>query len=210
VNVSISVSLGRQLVVPASSVLQTGTRQIAFLDHGDGYLEPREIQAGLRFDDHIVVLKGLNAGDRIVSSANFLVDSEAQLQAALSSFAPPPPGASAAAAMNGSAEQAAIEFNSEPSPPRKGSNTLRVTLKDAQGKPVLQAQLKVTFYMPAMPAMGMAATNKSAALTDGGNGTYEGSVELPSGGSYQVTITAVKDGKILGSKHLNVTVTGGM
>ena len=100
VNVSIGVPLGRQLVIPASGVLQTGTREIAFIDHGGGYLEPREIQTGPRLDDHVIVLKGLKAGDRIVSSANFLVDSEAQLQAAIGSFAPPPPGAGAAASMN--------------------------------------------------------------------------------------------------------------
>ena len=79
VNVSISVPLGRQLVIPASGVLHSGTRQIAFIDHGDGYLEPREIEVGPRLDDHVVVLKGLKRGERIVSSANFLVDSESQL-----------------------------------------------------------------------------------------------------------------------------------
>jgi Cu(I)/Ag(I) efflux system membrane fusion protein/cobalt-zinc-cadmium efflux system membrane fusion protein len=210
VNVTIAVPLGRQLMIPASGVLQTGTREIAFLDHGDGNLEPREIQVGPRLDDHVVVLKGLHAGDRIVSSANFLVDSEAQLQAALGSFAPPPPGAGAAAAMNGPAQQAAIEFSTEPSPPRKGSNMLRMRLTDAQGKPIVQAQVKVTFSMPAMPAMGMAAINKSTALTDKGNGTYEGPLELPSGGSYQVTITAAKGGKTIASKQLNLTATGGM
>lgn len=210
VNVSIAVSLGRQLLVPASGVLQTGTRQIAFLDRGNGYLEPREIEAGPQLDDHVVVLKGLHAGDRIVTSANFLVDSEAQLQAALGSLAPPPTRDGAVAAMQAPAEQAEIEFISEPSPQRKGSNTLRVVLKDAQGKPILQAQVKITFYMAAMPAMGMAAINKSAALTDRGNGTYEGRLELPSGGSYQVTITATKDGKTLGAKRLNLTATGGM
>ena len=105
VNVAIGVSLGRQLVVPASAVLQTGTRQIAFIDHGQGYLEPREIEVGPQVDDHVVVLKGLRAGERVVSSANFLVDSEAQLQAAIGSFAPPPPGAGAAAAMNAPTQQ---------------------------------------------------------------------------------------------------------
>jgi Cu(I)/Ag(I) efflux system membrane fusion protein/cobalt-zinc-cadmium efflux system membrane fusion protein len=210
VNVSIAVPLGRQLVIPASGVLQTGSREIAFLDRGEGYLEPREIQVGPRLDDHVVVLKGLRVGDRIVSSANFLVDSEAQLQAALGSFAPPPPGAGAAAAMNGPAEQATIEFSSEPSPPRKGGNMLRVKLTDAQGKPITQAQVKVTFYMPAMPAMGMAAINKAAPLADKGNGTYESPLELPNGGSYQVTITAAKDSKTITSKQLNLTATGGM
>ena len=90
VNVKIGVPMGRQLVVPASAVLQSGERAIAFVDHGQGYLEPRTIQTGPQVDDSIVVLSGLKAGEQVVSSANFLVDSEAQLQAALAGFAPPP------------------------------------------------------------------------------------------------------------------------
>ena len=101
VNVSISVPLGRRLVIPASGVLHSGTRDITFIDRGDGYLEPRQIEVGPRLDDHVVVLTGLKAGERIVTSANFLVDSESQLQAAMGSFTPPPPGAGVAAAMNG-------------------------------------------------------------------------------------------------------------
>ncbi len=91
VNVKIGVPLGRQLVIPASAVLQSGAHAIAFVDHGQGYLEPRTIETGPQVDDSIVVLSGLKAGEKVVSSANFLVDSEAQLQAALGGFAPPPP-----------------------------------------------------------------------------------------------------------------------
>ena len=89
VNVDINLPLGKQLVIPASAVLQSGSRAIAFIDHGDGNLEPREIQTGPQIDDSVIVLKGLQPGDHVVSSANFLVDSEAQLQAALGSFTPP-------------------------------------------------------------------------------------------------------------------------
>ena len=134
VNVSINVPLGRQLVIPASGALQAGTREIAFIDHGNGYLEPREIQIGPHLDDHVVVLKGLKAGERIVSSANFLLDSEAQLQAAMGSFAPPPPGAGAAASMNTPSQEVAVDFTSEPSPPHKGSNALRVQAPECGGK----------------------------------------------------------------------------
>jgi Cu(I)/Ag(I) efflux system membrane fusion protein/cobalt-zinc-cadmium efflux system membrane fusion protein len=210
VNVNIAVPLGRQLVAPASAVLQTGSREIAFLDHGGGYLEPREIQTGPRLDDHVIVLHGLHAGDRIVSSANFLVDSEAQLQAVIGSFAPPPPGAGAAAAMNAPDEQAALDFRTEPSPPRKGNNTLRVKLTSVEGKPITAAQVTVTFYRPAMPAMGMVAIKKVATLSGKGDGIYEGSLELPSGGTYQVTVAAVNDGKTIGSKQLNLSATEGM
>ena len=210
VNVSIHVPLGRQLVIPASGALQAGTREIAFIDHGGGYLEPRQIEVGPRLDDHVVVLKGLHAGERIVSSANFLVDSEAQLQAAVGSFAPPPPGAGAAASMNAPSQQVTMDFTSEPSPPRMGSNGLRVKLRSADGKPITGVRITVTFYMAAMPAMGMAAIRKQTTLADKGDGSYEGTLDLPSGGSYQVTVTAQHNGQTLASKQLTVNATGGM
>src|SRR5882757_4671280 len=126
VNVSLKVPMGNQLVIPASGVLQSGTREIAFVERSDGYIEPREVQLGSRVGDDLIVLKGLKAGEQIVISANFLIDSESQLQAALGSFAPPPPGAGAAAAMN--APQANADLSSDPTPPRKGSNVFRLKL----------------------------------------------------------------------------------
>ena len=210
VSVSIAAPLGRQLVIPSSGVLQAGTRQIAFIDHGQGYLEPREIELGPRIDDRIVVLRGLRSGDRIISSANFLVDSEAQLQVAIGSFAPPPPGAGAAAAMNASGPQVAIDLSTDPSPPRRGANTARAKLTDADGKPVEGAQVTATFFMPAMPAMGMAAMRAAVALSDKGGGVYEGPLQLESGGTWQVTITAQKNGQTIATKQLSVNATGGM
>jgi len=209
VNVSIRVPLGQQLVIPASGALQAGTRAIAFIDHGGGYLEPREIEVGPQLDNHVVVLKGLHAGERIVSSATFLVDSEAQLQAAVGSFAPPPPGAGAAASMNAPSQPVTMDFRSEPSPPGKGSNVLRVKLRSAEGKPITGAQVNVTFYMAAMPAMGMAAIRKQVTLGDKGDGSYAGTLELPSGGSYQVTVTAQHAGQTIATKQLSVNATGG-
>ena len=96
VNVDLKTSLGRQLVVPASAVFQSGTRQLVFVNHGNGSLEPKEIAIGPRVGDDFVVLKGLKAHESIVTSASFLIDSESQLQAAAGSFVPPPPGAGAA------------------------------------------------------------------------------------------------------------------
>ena len=210
VNVSINVPLGRQLVIPACGVLQAGTREIAFVDRGNGYLEPREIQVGPHLDDHVVVLKGLKAGERIVSSATFLLDSEAQLQAAIGSFAPPPPEAGAAASMHTASQEVAVDFTSDPSPPRKGSNALRVRLQSAVGKAITGAQVNVTFYMTAMPAMGMAAVRKQVSLSDKADGSYDGSLDLPTGGSYQVTITAQRNGQTIARKQVRVNATGGM
>jgi len=210
VNVTIAVPLGRQLVIPSSGVLQAGNRQIAFIDHGQGYLEPREIEIGPRVDDFVVVLKGLRVGERIVSSANFLVDSEAQLQAAIGSFAPPPPGAGAAAAINAPTQQIGIYLSTEPAPPRKGSNTVRVKLTAAEGKPEVGAQVTATFFMPAMPAMGMAAMRAVVNLTDKGNGLYEGPLQLDSGGTWQVTVTVQRNGQMIATKQLSISATGGM
>lgn len=210
VNVTIEVPLGRQLVIPASGVLQAGTHQIAFVDHGQGYLEPREVEVGPRVDDRVVVLKGVRAGDRIVSSANFLVDSEAQLQAAMGSFAPPPPGAGAAAAMNAPTQQIAVDLTTEPQPPHKGANTLRVKLTGADGKPVTGARVSAVFFMAAMPAMGMAAMREVAALADKGGGLYEGPLQLETGGTWQVTVIVQRNGQTVATKQLSVSATGGM
>ncbi|MGH6846386.1 MAG: efflux RND transporter periplasmic adaptor subunit, partial [Methylocella sp.] len=82
VNVELGLPMGDQLAIPASGVYQSGTRQIAFVDHGGGYFEPRDIEVGARAGDDFIVLKGLKAGECIATSANFLIDSESQLQAA--------------------------------------------------------------------------------------------------------------------------------
>ncbi|HET7209666.1 MAG TPA: FixH family protein [Terriglobales bacterium] len=210
VSVSIDIPLGRQLVIPSSGVLQAGTRQIAFVDHGQGYLEPREVEIGPRVDDHSVVLKGLKDGERIVSSANFLVDSEAQLQAAIGSFAPPPPGAGVAAAMNSPSQQIGIDLSTDPAPPHQGANTVRVKLTGADGNPVTGTQTTVTFFMPAMPAMNMAAMRVGGALPEKGNGVYEGPLQLQTGGTWQVTVTVQRNGQTVASKQFSLSATGGM
>ncbi len=207
VNVLLKVPMGRQLVIPASGVLQSGTRQIVFVDRGDGYLEPRQVELGPRAGDGFIVLKGLKAGERIITSANFLIDSESQLQAALGSFVPPPPGAGAASVMN--APQTTIEFSTEPAPPRKGNNTFRVKLTDANGKAISGAEVTVTFSMPAMPQMGMAAMRISSTLKDKGKGIYQGNGVLESGGTWQVSVVVRRGGQVLATKQFSVNAEGG-
>jgi RND family efflux transporter MFP subunit len=70
------------LTVPQSAVLNSGLRQVIFVDRGDGYLEPRDVKTGRQFDGRIEILSGIKAGERIVTSGNFLIDSESQLNAA--------------------------------------------------------------------------------------------------------------------------------
>ncbi|HTB98714.1 MAG TPA: efflux RND transporter periplasmic adaptor subunit [Terracidiphilus sp.] len=207
VNVHIAAPMGRQLMIPASGVLQSGNREIAFIDRGQGNLEPREIETGPRLDDSVVVLKGLKQGDRIVTSANFLVDSEAQLQGAANGFAPMPKSADDG---QKPAEDVHVDFATHPSPPQKGANTVRVKLTGADGKPLTGVQVNIVFFMPAMPAMGMAASHAEANLADRGNGAFEGSLQLSSGGTWSATITVSRNGQTLATKKLSVSAAGGM
>jgi Cu(I)/Ag(I) efflux system membrane fusion protein/cobalt-zinc-cadmium efflux system membrane fusion protein len=209
VNVRVKLPLGRQSIVPASAVFHSGTRNVIFAYQGDGNIQPREIELGPRVGDDVVIAKGIRAGEQIITSANFLIDSEAQLQAAAGAFMPPPPGAGQAAAMNAPA-QANIELTTDPNPPHKGNNTVRVKVTSKEGQPVSAGQVTVTFYMAAMPAMGMAAMKTVINATDKGGGMYEGKGDLGSGGTWQVTITASQNGQMLASKQVRVNATGGM
>ena len=211
VNVTLQVPLGSQLVIPVSGVLQSGTRQIVFVDRGAGNLEPRDVQLGPQAGEQFIVLKGLKAGERIVTSANFLIYSESQLQAAIGSFAPPSPEAGRASTMNGPATQATtqVQFSSEPVTPRKGTNLYRVKLTSADGTPVTGAQVSVRSYLPGMPEMGMAAMNVVTSLSEKGGGMYEGQANLESDGTWRLTVTAIKGGVVLLTKQLSPNAEGG-
>jgi RND family efflux transporter MFP subunit len=212
VNVALAAPAGKQLAIPASSIFHSGARNLIFVNKGEGNLEPREVELGPRVGDDYVVLKGIKPRESLVTSANFLIDSEAQLQAAAGAYVPPPPGAGAAAAMNAppSAAHGNVELTTDPTPPRKGSNVFRVKLTGSNGTPISGAQVNVTFFMAAMPAMGMAAMKTSVDLTDKGSGMYEGKGDLGSGGTWQVTITARQNGAVIAAKQLTVNATGGM
>lgn len=207
-DVELRVPLGVQLVIPTDAVLATGTENIAFVDHGGGSLEPRHVQLGPQTDQGYIVLGGLRAGERVVTSANFLLDAESQLQAALGAFLPPPPGAGMAASMNRPAVQ--VELETTPSPPRRGVNTVEVRLEDAAGKPVSDAEVSVVFFMAAMPEMGMPAMRVERSLQAAGAGRYRGALELPSGGRWTATVVARRAGQILASRQFILQATGGM
>jgi Cu(I)/Ag(I) efflux system membrane fusion protein len=75
------------LAIPASAVLDTGSRQSILVDKGQGRFEPREIELGQRGHDYVEVRKGLTDGEPVVVSANFLIDAESNLKAALKGYA---------------------------------------------------------------------------------------------------------------------------
>jgi nitrogen fixation protein FixH len=113
---------------------------------------------------------------------------------------------------NASATQkkSAIALTTDPSPAQKGSNTIRVKLTDAAGKPIGGAQVTVTFFMAAMPAMNMPEMKTVIKGTDKGGGMYEGKGDLGSGGMWEVTVTAQQNRQTIATKKLTVKAIGGM
>ena len=93
-NVSLDIPIGGGpvLAVPESAVLDSGMRQAVLVDRGEGTFEPREVKLGARADGFYEIREGVAAGERVVVSANFLIDAESNLKAALKAFAPPSPG----------------------------------------------------------------------------------------------------------------------
>jgi Cu(I)/Ag(I) efflux system membrane fusion protein len=81
VDVDLPVHVPAALSVPMDSLLDSGMSKRVFIDRGDGYFEPREVQTGWQFEDRVQVVSGLAAGDRVVVAGTFLVDSESRLKA---------------------------------------------------------------------------------------------------------------------------------
>jgi Cu(I)/Ag(I) efflux system membrane fusion protein len=83
VDVALTLDMGEGVGVPVPAVLPTGTRNVVFVDKGDGKLEPRFIELGRKYGDFYEVKSGLKETERVVTSANFLIDAEAKVQGAL-------------------------------------------------------------------------------------------------------------------------------
>lgn len=82
-NVELQSALGKRLVVPDEAILDSGTQQLVFIDKGQGTFVPRDVKVGARADGYTEILAGLADGERVVTSANFLIDSESQLKTAV-------------------------------------------------------------------------------------------------------------------------------
>jgi multidrug efflux pump subunit AcrA (membrane-fusion protein) len=90
VKVELHKSFGRQLTVPVDAVLNSGTRQVVFVDLSNGAFAPREVKVGEGTEDYIAILSGLRAGERVVTRANFLINSESNLRQSIEGMADMP------------------------------------------------------------------------------------------------------------------------
>ncbi len=90
-----SVGRSKVLTVPNSAVIDSGTRRIVLVQKAEGRFEPREVALGYRSDDYVEVVKGVKEGEPVVTSANFLIDAESNLRAAIGTFTAPDKDSSA-------------------------------------------------------------------------------------------------------------------
>jgi hypothetical protein len=86
-NVELAINYGNQLSVPEEAVLDSGEKQLVFVAREGGYFEPRTVQLGAKVDNRYIVQSGLKVGEKIVTSGNFLIDSESRLKSAAGAMA---------------------------------------------------------------------------------------------------------------------------
>ena len=187
-----------RLAVPRSAVVDTGERKLVYVAKGNGVFEAHAVQLGTVADDYYPVLAGLRGGERVVTEGNFLLDSQTHITGGMSGMF----GGSKEFNQQAAAPESAqwkVSFRSDPATPSGGSEaTVYVSLQDATGKPVTDAQVQVTLFMPAMPAMGMSEMREAAALTSKG-AEYAGTIKIPTPGTWTVTVEVRRGGQLLTS-----------
>jgi RND family efflux transporter MFP subunit len=195
-NVEIDRAQAMALSVPSNAVLDSGTQQIVFVSRGEGVFTPRPVKVGRRLADRIEILDGLAEGEQVATGATFFLDSESQLRAGVQNYETPAPSGAASPASN-----VDIVFRSQPDPPKTGEARFEVALKDASGQPVVDAEVTVQQFMPAMPTMNMPAMRSETKLPHLGGGMYRGPAQVLMAGRWDVTVTVTKGGRQIGRRQ---------
>jgi RND family efflux transporter MFP subunit len=191
------------VVVPRSAVLDTGTRKLVYVAKADGMFEAREIQTGPPSEERYPVLAGVKAGEEVVTNGNFLIDSQTRLTGGMTGLF----GGSkeynnqnapvSSPRRNSENPIGKITFTVEPNPPKgTAENMFHVTVVDENGKEVPDADVTVTFIMPAMPAMGMPEMRNSFKLPYA-QGMYMGKGNIATSGSWNVIVEAKRNGQLI-------------
>jgi hypothetical protein len=97
-----------------------------------------------------------------------------------------------------------LSFATDPNPPQAGSNSVQVSVTQADGKPLVDATVTAIFYMPAMPSMSMPEMRSSFPLESTGGGIYRGTGDLVMSGTWDVTVNVVRNGEKLASGKYTV------
>src|SRR2546427_5456579 len=227
-NVMLHVDAGRRLVVPKEAVLDSGLRQLVFLDLGQGVYQPYPVKLGRRSQEYVEVLEGIKEGDRVVTSANFMLDAESKLASAGGMQAMMGQIGMADWQMRGAHEAKmegmpgmksepgkpvsetrqvsgfSLTLSTVPDKPQAGENVLSLKLADQAGKPVTNAQVIFAYTMP-MPGM----MESKAKATQTKDGIYEAKALLGMGGTWVVTANVTLPNFPPISEKFQITVGGG-
>jgi Cu(I)/Ag(I) efflux system membrane fusion protein len=215
----IAVNLGATLTVPETAVLQSGLRQLVFVEQEPGVFAAREVKLGVKADSRFAVISGLTTGERVVTSGNFLLDSESKLQAATSmmgmmgaigmgdwkmeSARPMEMGTQTAQTKPAAKEIGPFIITVSPVPAtaKPGDNILRIKVRDKAGKPVTDAAVSLDYTMD-MPGMMIdKATAKHV-----GEGIYEAPVRFTMVGPWGVTVSVQKPAQAEVRERFTVSV----
>lgn len=227
----IKVDRGDTLAIPEQAVLDSGTRTLVFVLRGEGLFEPRVVKLGPKIGSYYEVPEGLKEGEQVVTSGNFLVDSESKLMAATNMMGAlgmggirmeqahmgemdmggmgtggktPEQTKQTAPVTERKVGGMTMTLSTEPAAARIGENTIRVKLQDESGKPVATAKVLLTYTMP-MPGM-LPAT---IPMTLGKEGVFEAKANLGMGGQWDLTVTIQRAGRPDIKETFSVTVGGG-
>jgi len=204
------------IVVPRSAVLDTGTRKIVYLARPNGVFEAREVQVGTPSNDLFPVSSGLAMGDKVVLNGNFLIDSQAHLSSGMSGLyggskefaagAQTQSGAPSSTSQPGQTNEAKLEFQADDNPMKAGQDSsFHAILTGANQKPIPDAQVTITFIMPAMPAMNMPEMRNSFALGwMPAQQMYMGKGQAPMAGAWTVIVEARRNGAVIASVHTHL------
>ena len=221
------------MVVPEQAVLDSGKQTLVFVVRGEGLFEPRTVTLGPRIGAMYEVYDGLKEGERVVTSGNFLIDSESKLMASTSMMGalgmggikmeqaqmgemdmggmdmegPSPTTATPTVTSDReqNVEGLSVTLSTDPSTPRIGENSIHVTVTEKNGQSLSKAKLLLTYTMP-MPGM-MPATIPMVPTKPG---IYEAKANLGMGGQWDLTVTIQRAGQPDVKALFSVMAGGGM
>ncbi len=205
VQTSFQMPMGSVLTVPQTAVIDTGMDKMVYVAGENGVFERRNIHVGSPVKDRYPIVDGLKAGEKVVTNGAFLIDSQTRLTGGLTGMF----GGSKSftenatpAAATSSAFKMTVKFDPDP-PQGAKQNTIHVALVDAAGKPVSDAQVRLTFTMPAMPAMNMPEMRNGAELKWTGS-DYAGPIQIMMAGGWNVAVEARRGSELLTTVQTHV------
>jgi hypothetical protein len=204
VQTSFQMPLGSVLTVPQTAVIDTGMDKMVYVAGENGVFERRSIHVGTPVKDRYPIVDGLKSGEKVVTNGAFLIDSQTRLTGGLTGMFGGSKSFTESAAPSATSGAFKMTVKFDPDPPQGAKqNTIHVVLVDAAGKPVSDAQVRLAFTMPAMPAMNMPEMKNGAELKWTGS-DYAGPIQILMAGGWNVAVEARRGNELLTTAQTHV------